>query len=199
MIVSKANPLFRRELRNLPAAPLGDRIVIRQMPIKETSEAGLIKPDVAKERQFGGVLLAAGDSAADKLYDFGCEIGDEIWFGKYAGVVEEWQHIVRDGNQADCPHDGAWEFVPKTDEASWALVPPEGYIEELRACRSCGALRVSERIVVANVDDILLNVDLQVRLERGIMRRIRGQDADGRTRYYISRNTDSFSFTKEVD
>lgn len=185
MIVNKANPLYRRELKKAPARPLGDRILVRQMPISETTETGLFKPEVAQERQFAGTLLAAGDDAADKLYDYGVEIGDEIWFAKYAGLLEEWQHIVHE-TDTSCPHE-TWDFVPKNDDAM-KHVPKQGMINEVRSCRACGTVRVSEKIIVLRAEDIVMDTDLQVRIERGEMKRVLGVTDTGRTRFVMRRS-----------
>lgn len=185
VVISKPRPLFRRQLRNAPAHPLGNRVLVREFPVESKTEGGLVKPDVAKERYFAGTLVAAGDQAADRLYDLGVEIGDEIWYGKYAGLVQEWQHIVGDDKPL-CPHDSAWDFVPQTDKR-WKLVGEANENVKLRSCRSCETLLVTERVIVLSVDDMCLNVDLQLRLESGYMVRVRGADAEGRTRYVIER------------
>lgn len=185
VVISKPRPLFRRQLRNAPAHPLGNRVLVREFPVESKTEGGLVKPDVARERYFAGTLIAAGDQAADRLYDLGVEIGDEIWYGKYAGLVQEWQHIVGNDKTA-CPHEGAWDLIPHSDPR-WKSVGEPNENIKLRSCRACETLMVTERVIVLSVDDMCLNVDLQMRLEVGEMVRVRGQDPDGRTRYVIER------------
>lgn len=193
--VLKPRPLFRDVLRTVPAAPIGTRVFVRPHPIAGENEAGIVTPDEAKRRQMAGTLVAAGDSAADTLYDYGVELGDEIWYGKYAGIIEEWQHIVKDG-RGSCQHDGAWDHVPKrvssiTDkevkyDARWSGLNIDDDAE-LRECRTCGALRLSERMIIMDVADIVCSVDLQVRLERGVVQRERQTNAEGKTRYVLIR------------
>lgn len=183
--ISKARPLFRRELTRAPAHPLGERVLVREFPVSSKTEGGLETPDVAKERYFAGILVAVGDQAADKLWDLGVEVGDEVWYSKYAGLVEEWHHVVGP-DDPKCPHDSAWEFVPK-DDPRWGPVGEPNENMTLRACRSCGTAKLSERVIVMAADDICLDVDLQVRLESGEMERRRNIDGDGRTRYEIVR------------
>jgi co-chaperonin GroES (HSP10) len=199
MEIRKPRPLFRRELRDGPAHPLGERVLVREFPIEGKTEGGLELADVAKERYFGGTLIAAGDQAADKLYDLGVEIGDEIWYGKYAGLVQEWQHIAGADNPK-CPHDGSWDYVAKTDPR-WKKIgiEPDDNVT-LRACAACETLKVTERVIALAVDDLCLNVDLQARLESGEMQRERQETEDGRTRYVILRNgkrPDNFEIKKE--
>lgn len=186
VIISKPRPLFRRELKLAPAQPLGERVLVREFPIESMSEGGLEMPETARQRYFAGTLIAVGDQAADKLWDLGVEIGDEIWYGKYAGLIEEWHHIVGKDKHR-CPHDGAWELVPKDDPRWQEIGAAPNDNMKLRACRACETLRVTERIVVLSVDDLVVDVDLQLRLEQGDMKRVRNEDAEGRTRYQIER------------
>jgi co-chaperonin GroES (HSP10) len=195
-VISKPNPLFRPELRKAPAHPMGARVLVREFPVGSKTEGGIDVAEIAKKRYMAGELIAVGDQAADKLYDLGCEIGDEVWYAQYAGLVEEWQHIVKDGNERGCLHDGSWDFVPKNDKAWTELVGEPNDNMQLRSCRSCTAIKLAERVLVLSVDDLILNVDVQARLERGDLTRMRGEDSEGRTRYYLVRseksNNDSF-------
>lgn len=185
-IIKKSRPLFRPTLRRGPAHPLGDRVIVREFPAASTTEGGLAVAEVAKKRYFAGELIAAGDQAADKLYDLCVELGDEIWYGQYAGLVEEWQHLVSEPTGA-CSHDGAWDIVPRTSP-QWSLVGVEPSDNTtLRTCRSCSVLKLTERIIVLNVDDLVIDVDLQERIEAGLVRRRRGKTPDGKTRYYMER------------
>lgn len=177
---------------------MGARVLVREFPVASQTEGGIAVADVAKRRYFAGELIAVGDQAADKLYELGCEIGDEVWYAQYAGLVEEWQHIVVDSKES-CSHGSVWELVPRDDDA-WKCVGEPNDNMQLRSCRSCGAKKLAERVLVLSVDDMILNVDVQARLERGELRRIRGTDPDGRPRYYMERvgnDNDSFEIGKE--
>lgn len=186
-VINRPRPLFRPELRTGPAHPFGDRVLVREFPVESKTEGGIEIADVAKEHLFAGTLIAVGDQAADRLYDLGCELGDEVWYAKYAGVIQKWQHIVQAGSDPSCVHAGAWEFVAK-DNPAWGVVggdPNEN--TELRSCRSCRAVKISERVIIMSVDDIHLNVDVLCRFERGELVRRRGVTADDKTRYYLER------------
>lgn len=176
----KAKPLFRAKLRNSPAHPLGDRVLVRRMEPQD--ESVIVTPDIAKEWLNAGQLIAAGDQAAEKLYDLGVELGDEIWFGKYAGVIEEWRHITKPGEDPACEHDGVWDFIATL-----------GKDRTLRRCRACGAEREEEPMLMMNVQDLQCSVDLQERIETGLVKRVRMQDAEGRTRFVLENVTDTFS------
>jgi chaperonin GroES len=201
MIASVAKPLFRRGLRASPGMPMGNFVLVRPFPAMGKTEGGLVIQDTAKERNMAGRLIMVGDEAADKLHDKGVEIGDEIWHARYAGNIEEWQHIVKDGRPADCPHDGQWDRIAKDDKA-WALVPVmEAEDADLRSCRACRALKLAERVIVMSADDLAIDVDLMERLENGTMVRKRGVDGEGKTRYYIERTKkpgrDTFAIPRE--
>src|SRR5688500_9582176 len=103
--IKNPRALFRRNLRKAPAHPRGDRILVRELPPESVTEGGIALADEGKERFMAGVVIAAGDQAADTMYDGGDELGDLIMYAKYAGVVQEWQHIVGD-DDASCEHDG---------------------------------------------------------------------------------------------
>lgn len=198
VLINKPRPLFRRELQNAPAHPLGERVLVREFPVAEKSAGGIDIPDVAKEHYFAGTLVAVGDQAADRLYDLGVELGDEVLYAKYAGLIQEWQHVVGKDNDK-CAHDGVMEFVPAHDPR-WKLLGGSNENTKLRACRTCETLVVSERVIILQVDDLCLDVDLQARLESGVMKRERQETPDGKTRYVIVRDenrADAFE-TKEA-
>lgn len=166
---------LRPKPRMAPAAPLGGRMMVREMPAENLSAGGLIViPETAKQRCFEGLLLACGDAAADKLFDQGCELGDHILYGQYVGIREQWDHEIKPGNKKECEH--LWTRFGVSMESR------AGFL-----CDHCGAVRVIEPIIIANVDDIAANVDLQVRIENGVVRRYRAEDANGRTRFVTER------------
>lgn len=186
---------FHKELRDAPAHPLGERVLVKEMPPMETSEGGLILTAQEQERYFRGILIAVGDQAADKLCDLGVRLGDELHYGKYAGLVEEWQHLV--GIEDDtCSHDSVWDIVPRDDER-WKVAGGWNDNVRLRSCRSCGVLKLTERIIALSVEDLIMDTNLQARLESGEAVRYRGQTADGKPRYYIKSNTPGYAFGKE--
>ncbi len=198
--IKKPPAIFRRNLKLAPAHPRGKRILVRELPPEGESKGGIKLANEAIERLFAGVIVAAGDQAADVMYDGGDELGDLILYAKYAGVIEAWKHILGK-DDPKCEHDGAWDYVAKPDqtleglgskrdltaEKKWAMVPG-GPTEnnKLQECRACGTLILTERVIVMSVDDMLLNVDAQERFESGVMVRYRGE-CDGKTAHYIVR------------
>ncbi len=186
VIISKPKPFYRRALRQLPGAPVGNRILIRPHPPEEKTEGGIITPEVAKQWLFAGVLIGAGDQAMEKLDDHGIMIGDEVTYGKYAGVIQEWQHVVKDGNDPACEHDGAWDIVQKISEECW-----------LRECRTCKTQKLTERVIMADADDIIMSIDLQERIELGQMHRVPYTDPEtGCRKYRTERTNDNQDTTR---
>jgi chaperonin GroES len=69
--------------------PLGDRVLVKRMASAEKTASGLIIPDAAKEKAQMGAVLAVGPGKRDrdgKLMPLEIQVGDNIFFGKYAGT-----------------------------------------------------------------------------------------------------------------
>ncbi|NLX13967.1 MAG: co-chaperone GroES [Phycisphaerales bacterium] len=77
--------------------PLDDRILVEQSEAEQVTAGGIVLPDTAKEKPQRGKVLAVG---AGKLLDSGSrgqmsvKIGDEVFYGKYAG-----SDVEVDGNK----------------------------------------------------------------------------------------------------
>ena len=67
--------------------PLADRVLIEPTPAEETTMAGIIIPDTAKEKPLKGKVLAAGNGTKDE--EMVLKAGDEVLYGKYAGTEIE--------------------------------------------------------------------------------------------------------------
>lgn len=205
--VKNPRPLFRRSLRQAPGHPRGERILVRELPPESVTEGGIELADEGRQRCMAGHIVSAGEKALDIMYDGGDEVGDLILYAKYAGVVQEWQHIVGP-DVLTCAHDGARDMVTPPSGTLDALRRDETKAEKkareerdrkwqvagghhdnisLRECRGCGTLIVSERLIVMNVEDILMNVDAQERIEAGQMVVIRGETAEGQTQHVLER------------
>lgn len=70
--------------------PLGDRVIIERIEETEQKSAGgIIIPDTAREKPQMGKIVAVGDGKKDddgKRIAMDVEVGDVIFFGKYAGT-----------------------------------------------------------------------------------------------------------------
>ena len=67
--------------------PLADRVLIEPTPAEETTLAGIIIPDSAKEKPLTGKVLAVGNGTKDEPMQL--SVGDEVLYGKYAGTEIE--------------------------------------------------------------------------------------------------------------
>ena len=67
--------------------PLADRVLIEPTPAEETTLAGIIIPDSAKEKPLNGKVLAVGNGTKDEPMQL--SVGDEVLYGKYAGTEIE--------------------------------------------------------------------------------------------------------------
>ena len=69
--------------------PLGDRVVIKALPMEEKTKSGIIMPDTAKEKPQEGTIVAVGAGALNKdgvRVALEVKVGDRVLFSKYAGT-----------------------------------------------------------------------------------------------------------------
>jgi co-chaperonin GroES (HSP10) len=157
----------------LPSAAIGDRVMMLPEPPKQESEYGIVIPGVAQHRPSTGILLDAGLAALDKLYDNGIEIGDKCWWGQFAGVIYEWDHIT--------------EYGKFCDEHSWERRPSPRDRTSAHECSRCGCKRLIEPIILVNVDDIQTSEELAERRRAGKVRYKRGVGPEKQTVHYLER------------
>lgn len=154
----------------LPAAVRGHRILVKPAPPIQESDV-IIKPEAYEYLPNKGTLIAAGLTAMDVMHDHDVRLGDEIWWGKFAGVIEEWDHIEDEGKD----HEHTW------------TARPSGHPRNRKWACECKATRIAEHMLVMNVDDILADVTAQRRIENGLVEIRRGKTADGRTQHHVVR------------
>lgn len=157
----------------LPAAPIGDRVLLLPDPPKEETEYRIHIPDIAKHRPNTGIVLTAGLAARDKMHDNGIEIGDSVVWGQFAGVIYEWDHIKTPGTKKCAEHH--WE----------RMASPRDRVTAAKC--ECGAVRWTECLILANVDDIQASVDLEKRKRAGSVKVTLGKDSEGKTTHFIER------------
>ncbi len=73
----------------IPYLPAGKRCIVWRLPPEEKTSAGLFIPAAHETVKSRGILLAAGLAARDILHDSIIEIGDEVLFGRFAGIERE--------------------------------------------------------------------------------------------------------------
>ena len=93
-------------MKKLFITPKGNRVVIKQSQLEETTESGIIlKRDNKVAEQAGiikGTVVALGEACWGKWPEPWAKIGDEVYFAKFAGktipdpVTEEMYLIMMD-------------------------------------------------------------------------------------------------------
>jgi|GEM_PF-5208849 len=160
----------------LPFAAVGERCLIKADPAKRFSAGGLALPAESLLRPFSGQIIDAGLQARDKLYDNGLAVGHRVFYGKFAGVIEEWDHVIEG------------DHTLPDDQYEWRRIPSEPDQPTKYKCDKTGAIRVIQPLVLINVDDILGSEDLSHLLATGALRYEFGRTEDGRTQHVLERN-----------
>ena len=73
----------------LNITPLADRVVVSPAAAEETTAAGIIIPDTAKEKPQKGKVVATGAGRVNddgKTIPLSVKNGDEVIYSKYAGT-----------------------------------------------------------------------------------------------------------------
>lgn len=83
--------------------PLGDRVLVQAIEVKEEKKGGIIIPDSAKEKPQEGKVVAVGAGRLDengKLIPMNVKKGDTVLMPKYGGseikVGDDEYQIVRE-------------------------------------------------------------------------------------------------------
>lgn len=80
--------------------PLGDRLVVKPLEREETTAAGIILPETAKEKPQEGKVLAVGPGRVGDDNDripMDIQVGDIVLFAKYAGTevkIEDEKYLI---------------------------------------------------------------------------------------------------------
>ncbi len=80
--------------------PLGDRVIIKQDEVQETTAGGLLLTNSAKEKPQTGVIVAAGDGRYNNngdLVPMPVTVGQKVMYGKYSGneiTIEGTEYIL---------------------------------------------------------------------------------------------------------
>lgn len=77
----------------IPYLPQGKNVLVFRVPNETRTAGGLYIAETAQEPKPCGILVGAGLAARDVMADHLIEIGDEVWFGRFAGWEKE---VARD-------------------------------------------------------------------------------------------------------
>ena len=69
-------------------APLGDRVVLKQLEAEETTKSGIVLPGNAQEKpqQAEIIAVAPGGIVDGKEVEMQVAVGDKVIYSKYAGT-----------------------------------------------------------------------------------------------------------------
>lgn len=81
------------DIPSLPYLPMGKNVLVFRLPEETKTAGGLYVPETAQQYKHEGILIGAGLAALDIMVHHLIEIGDVIWFGRFAGWDEE---VARD-------------------------------------------------------------------------------------------------------
>ena len=68
--------------------PLGDRVLVEPIDVKEVTKGGIIIPDAAKEKPMEGKVIAIGKKREEdgKEIPFDVKVNDKVLLPKYGGT-----------------------------------------------------------------------------------------------------------------
>ncbi len=80
-------------------APLGDRVVLKQLEAEETTKSGIVLPGQSKEKPQQAEVIAVGPGGVvdGKEVKMEVKVGDQVIYSKYAGTevkLDEDEYIV---------------------------------------------------------------------------------------------------------
>ncbi|WP_099466551.1 co-chaperone GroES [Konateibacter massiliensis] len=80
-------------------APLGDRVVIKQLIAEETTKSGIVLPGQNKEKPQQAEVIAVGPGGVvdGKEVEMQVKVGDKVIYSKYSGTeveIEDEEFII---------------------------------------------------------------------------------------------------------
>lgn len=80
-------------------APLGDRVILKQLVAEETTKSGIVLPGQAKEKPQQAEVIAVGPGGMVDGNEvvMNVKVGDQVIYSKYSGTevkIEEEEYII---------------------------------------------------------------------------------------------------------
>ena len=80
-------------------APLGDRVILKQLEAEETTKSGIVLPGQSKEKPQQAEVIAVGPGGMvdGKEIKMEVKVGDQVIYSKYAGTevkLDEDEYII---------------------------------------------------------------------------------------------------------
>jgi chaperonin GroES len=91
---SRLDKLREQHKDNVPAVPylpVGEVVLVYRLPSEEKTAGGLYVPEEHRSPVSSGILIAAGLAARDVMVDALIEVGDIVYFARFAGDEKEFK------------------------------------------------------------------------------------------------------------
>ena len=75
--------------------PLGNRVILKQLEVEETSKSGILLPTTAKEKSGMYEVVAVGDGKLvdSKIEEMIVKVGDKVVCSEYCGTQVKYQDV----------------------------------------------------------------------------------------------------------
>lgn len=140
--------------------PLGDRVVLKQLEVEETTKSGIVLPGQNKEKPEQAEVVAVGPGAVEngkeiKMY---VKVGDKVVYSKYSGntvkLDEEEYVIVRQSDVLAVIEEGAAKKAVKAPAKTAAKkAAEEPAAEKKTATRKTAGRKPAGRKATAKADE----------------------------------------------
>jgi chaperonin GroES len=80
--------------------PLGEKILVKPVEVKEVKKGGIIIPDTAKEKPQEGEVIAIGKGKKTEdgeIIALDVKVGDKVLYGKYSGTevkIDDKEYLI---------------------------------------------------------------------------------------------------------
>ncbi len=104
--------------------PLGDRVVLKQLAVEETTKSGIVLPGQNKEKPEQAEIVAVGPGTVEngKEIKMQVKVGDKVVYSKYSGntvkLDDEEFVIVRQGDVLAVIEEGTAKKAAKAPTAA---------------------------------------------------------------------------------
>ena len=75
--------------------PLGNRVILKQLEVEETTKSGILLPTTAKEKSGMYEVVAVGDGKLvdSKIEEMILKVGDKVVCSEYCGTQVKYQDV----------------------------------------------------------------------------------------------------------
>jgi len=89
--LDKVREQYKDQIPPIPYLPVGEVVLVYRLPSEEKTAGGLYVPEEHRSPVSSGILIAAGLAARDVMADSLIEVGDIVYFARFAGDEKEFK------------------------------------------------------------------------------------------------------------